>query len=281
MLTASSYAKWILSGEHAVIRGKKAIVFPLRQFSTTVTFTPGDELIINGDTTGDTIISLLKRAEEFLSCKSILGTFSVAGNIPIKAGLGSSASVCVSIANILSQLGLCKDIFELARYLENKFHKISSGLDIAVTLKNKPIVFQNNKISEIFEPQFWPNMILTYSGQMSSTSACTQKIHELFQSNHDLAIKLDESMDLASSMCEQAFKKANFDLLKDGINLCNDIFRSWGLCDSKLQEHIDYLYNKGAVAVKPIGSGLGGYVLSLWNENPEKYIDKCLTLIRP
>lgn len=59
--------------------------------------------------------------------------------------------------------------------------------------------------------------------------------------------------------------------MRNGIDLCNL---------SRLAAY-DYLYSKGAVAVKPVGPGLEGYVLSLWNENPKKYIDMYLTLTMP
>lgn len=282
MLTSKSFAKWILCGEHTVVRGGEALAFPLRSFCNTVTFEKNDELTIN-DNNFDALPSLLQMAADYLhlSTHELQGQYNVTSDIPQKAGLGSSAVICVNLAQIFSQLGLCEDTFQLARHLENKFHQKSSGLDIAVCLFNKPVIFQNNKVKELLQPAFWPHMVLTYSGKTSSTSMCIQQLQQLFATNEKLAFELDENMNHATALCKEGLLNSDFNKLKDGINIAKDTFTAWGLCDEALNTHIQNLLNKGAVAVKPVGSGLGGYVLSLWEENPDKYLDIYLTLARP
>ncbi len=282
MLTSTSYAKWILCGEHSVVRNSKAIAFPLRNFHNTTTFCKSKELTTD-DYIHGTILDLLQMSSDYLNIPlyKLYGEFNITSNIPTKAGLGSSAALCVNIAKIFSQLGLCEDTFQLARHLENKFHKKSSGLDIAVCLFEKPVIFRNGEVIEFLEPAFWPHMALTYSGITSSTSMCIQQLQKLFAENESYATELDARMENACNLCEQGFKEANFDKLKTGINSAKDIFTAWGLCNDELNSHMQNLIDKGAVAVKPVGSGLGGYVLSLWEENPNKYLDIYLTLTRP
>ncbi len=41
-----------------------------------------------------------------------------------------------------------------------------------------------------------------------------------------------------------------------------------GLISESLQQHMQQLLHEGALAVKPTGSGSGGYVLSLWESEP-------------
>ena len=60
------------------------------------------------------------------------------------------------------------------------------------------------------------------------------------------------------------------------ILLARDCFESWGLCDGAMGTHIKDLEEKGAVAVKPTGSGGGGYALSLWDQEPELSLQKNL-----
>ncbi|MDR0580968.1 MAG: hypothetical protein LBG04_02535 [Holosporaceae bacterium] len=277
-----SFAKWILSGEHTVVRGGKAIAFPLRNFSNSLVFEKGDTLSIvtNQEYWRETVISLLEMAAKFLrvSLKQISGHITLKSDIPLQTGLGSSAAICVNIANLFGHYGLCEDVSQLARYLEDKFHGKSSGLDIAVVQANKPIIFQENKVVEFLKPSFWPPMILTYSGKKSITSVCANIVNDIFWEDETLALKLDKQMDLASCLCEDALKSSDFNKLKEGIMLGNEIFHRWGLCDASVSSLIKELLSAGATAAKPIGSGLGGYVLSLWEDSPKKYGDIYLTL---
>jgi mevalonate kinase len=52
------------------------------------------------------------------------------------------------------------------------------------------------------------------------------------------------------------------------------------LIKGTLEQHIQTLVEKGAVAVKPTGAGSGGYVVSLWDRPPPEGIpfdlDPCL-----
>jgi mevalonate kinase len=266
----SCSAKWILCGEHSVIRGGKAIAFPLHNFSNSIFFEKGDNLFIEDSYSKDTILTLLKIGCDFfgVSVKKISGHLLIKSNIPHQSGLGSSAALCSNIAKLFQYCGCCGDLFEFAKRLENEFHKKSSGSDVAVILENKPIIFNDNKIAEFFKPEFWPPMLLTHSGEKSSTSDCVSIVNDFFSKNEKLALESDQQMNLAANMCENALKKADFNKLKDGIMLGNDVFRQWGLYTASMSFYVEKLLSAGAVAAKPIGSGLGGYIVSLWEEEP-------------
>ena len=289
-----SYAKWILSGEHAVVRGAKAIVFPLQNFFNKITLEESTSFEIkiaaspkansNEKVTEiiETLADLFMRATRFLkiSDSNVRGKFYVQSNIPQKVGFGSSAAVCVNVAKIFQYFGFCDDIFSLARHLEDKFHKKSSGLDICVVLHNRPLIFENGKTAKFLDANldFQPNLLLTYSGKTSGTSECAAKVQEIFARDPLWAAQLDKKMAMASNLCEQGFEERNLKKLADGINLCRRVFDEWGLCNEPVMRHIDMLFSEGAIAAKPVGSGLGGYVLSLWNEIPERYRHIDLTL---
>jgi mevalonate kinase len=106
-----------------------------------------------------------------------------------------------------------------------------------------------------------------------------KSVQEIFRKNESLALELDNLMNHSADLCESALKNADFEKLKDGINLGCEVFREWGLCHEPLEYHIDMVLSAGAVAAKPIGSGLGGYVVSLWQEKPKS--DIYLTLEKP
>ncbi|GHT91250.1 mevalonate kinase [Alphaproteobacteria bacterium] len=276
-----SYAKWILSGEHTVVRGGKAIAFPLGCYRCSITYEEDGELNINDNTSCmDTFVSLLKKAAFLtnVNFEKIRGRFTIKNDIPLKSGLGSSAAICRNIANVFKYLGFCDDVSLLARRLEDMFHGKSSGLDIAVAMLNKPIVFQYNKVVDTIENPFLSHLMLTYSGKKAMTSKCADIVKDVFHRDSSLAIELDSIMNQASDLCERGIKNADLEKLRSGITLGNDVFHRWGLCDDNLSNHIDSLKRNGALAAKPIGSGLGGYVVSLWEQKTQKYEDICLTL---
>jgi mevalonate kinase len=279
----SSYAKWILSGEHAVIRGGKALAFPLRCYQNSIFFEKSKEFLINlrFNNLKNMVAPLFEIASDFaeIPLAKICGCYTIKSNIPVKMGLGSSAAICANIANIFKYHGYEGEILSLAKRLEDKFHKKSSGLDVAVALKNQAIVFENNKIINSLQPAFWPYLILTYCGKKSSTAYCTTVVQEIFLKNEKLAHELDTLMNQSANMCESAFKTADFGKLRDGIMLGNEVFQRWGLYGDLLKSHVNDLTTAGAVAAKPIGSGLGGYVVSLWHEKPKR--DIYLTLEKP
>ncbi|MBR1734362.1 MAG: hypothetical protein IJ730_02780 [Alphaproteobacteria bacterium] len=280
-----SHAKWILSGEHTVVGGGKAIAFPLRKYESSINFSPSNKLEIF-DTTKENnsiFLSLIKSAAEFakIDFKNITGNFFVQSDIKTKSGLGSSAAICTNIAKIFKHLGLWEDIFSLATHLEDKFHGRSSGLDIAVAMTDKAVIFENNRVGSVFEPVFWPHMMLTYSGEKSETSKCAFIVKKIAETNVSLAISLNNMMNQGSDLCESGLKNCNFAELKEGIILCNEAFKGWGLYNDTLSAHVNKLLKNGAVAAKPVGSGLGGFVLSLWEEKPIKYHNIGLTLEKP
>jgi mevalonate kinase len=275
-----SYAKWILSGEHTVVRGGKAIVFPLNYYKCSLFYEEADELIIDEYLPYRSIfISLLHKAAALTNTDfhEVRGKITEKTDIPVKSGLGSSAAICRNVANIFMYLGFCDDVASLARCLEDTFHGKSSGLDISVAMINNPLVFQQNRIIDVLEKPFLAQLMLSYSGRKSCTSRCADIIETVHRDDSAKAVELDAMMNQSSDLCECGVRNSDFNKLREGINLGNQVFHQWNLCDASLDDHMNFLTSMGAVASKPIGSGLGGYVVSLWEKQPKKYGDICLT----
>jgi mevalonate kinase len=241
-------------------------------------------IIYNGETCNELIQRLIDAAIRITNVEKLTGTFIIDNNIPIGAGLGSSAAVCANLAKLFKHFGFCDDIIELATNLEDVFHQNSSGVDPAVAVFNRPIVFQNRKVMEVLNIPSWPHLMLSYSGKSSSTSECVKIVNDIFTSNIYNAIELDAQMNEAANLCEIGLKTSDFTALKEGMELGYKVFCGWGLCTPQLKSHIDLLLSNGAMAAKPTGSGLGGFVVSLWKEKPQPLNDNdnmCLTLNRP
>jgi mevalonate kinase len=285
-----AFGKWILSGEHTVLRGGEALVFPLKSKSLHLKFNPsvrdlhveflgpsGNEyqLLFNG---------LVERAIELLQIprSALSGHIVLSSDLPVGGGLGASAALCVVVVKLLQRLDLLDEekLFSFAHQLENLFHGESSGVDVAVSLGSKPLVFQRGYPVNVFEPVWWPNWYISYSGSRGLTSQCVEKVKNHFLLKQQWALEIDEMMKQSVEQIKQALWSSNsetrlIDLVK-GIDRAKKCFESWSLTEGDVIREMNRLTSFGALAVKPTGSGGGGYVLSVWKDNPPSVLMKDL-----
>ncbi len=272
--------KWILAGEHAVLRGSPALVFPAPTFVMKFRYEPlpqplsvsylgpfGPELKVVFWGVLESACNKLGRARHELR-----GALVVESGIPIGSGLGASAALCAGVTRLLVSWGWVdsQDDCEFARSLEDLFHGESSGVDVTVSLRGEPLIFVRGQKAKPLMLTWSPHLYLSYSGTMGVTSECVEKVKALFRQDNHRAQWLDGEMAAATEQCQVALSLPEshgaFDLLKAAIQRAHACFVGWGLVEGPMQQHLDHLLSLGACAVKPTGSGGGGFVLSLWNE---------------
>lgn len=276
--------KWILAGEHAVLRGVPALVFPLRTRVLDLSYAcPTSATALNlylhgehGEELQLLVWGVIERACELkkITRASLVGELTIKSSIPVGAGMGASAALCVALTKWLNFLGVVQEeeMFEFARTLENLFHGESSGVDIAVSLSGQGLHYERGGERKALELQWTPHWYISYSGQRGVTLECVNKVKGLIAANPELGAAIDGQMRTAVAMCEKALtdpdEPKSFELLKAGIESAGEVFERWGLTEGAPQAHMELLKKSGAVAVKPTGSGGGGYVLSLWTTLP-------------
>ena len=279
-----SSGKWILAGEHAVLRGSRALVFPLPAMQMKLQYEESDHDLHahfrgpTGENYQLLFYGLVDRALEILGRprKDLKGSITLESNIPLGNGLGASAALCVAVGRWLADLGWVDTakLESFCRELENLFHGESSGVDVAVVLSNRPLCFSRFAPSEHFNVQWKPEIYLSSSGQKGLTHACVQQVKDFIRHNPVLGQELDDRMSEAvesiRSLLLQSDKNQN-DRLSDlvrAINQARYCFENWGLTSGMVDREMQLLVEAGALAVKPTGSGGGGYVLSLWDKEP-------------
>ena len=280
--------KWILAGEHSVLRGCPALVFPLSSRRLELSYQQGKEdvldLQLQGEHGGELRLlfwGVLERACELKKIRraQLKGQVILKSSIPVGAGLGASAALCVAVVQWLSWMKLVKseEQQDFARELENLFHGESSGVDIAVALSGQALHFERQGDRHTLQPSWQPKWYVSYSGKRGVTLECVKKVKALFEKNASLAAQLDQSMKEAVLKSEQALslpQDQGFSILCEAIQKAAYCFEAWGLVEGAPSQHISMLKQAGASAVKPTGSGDGGYVLSLWKEEPPIELQK-------
>jgi mevalonate kinase len=261
-------AKWVLVGEHSVLRGYAAIAMPYFAYTLSLSYRSGpEELTITANPFQSQIKSLLARACEWLHVspeKLRGGELEIQSRIPIGAGLGSSAALCVAVSRFVlwkTQTDLQQWI-PLATHLEDVFHGKSSGMDIHAIAHAQPILYSMAGGAQVLgDVRKFPRFELFDSGRRGLTRECIERVKAQPPMTAQL---LDSKMGEATQMAREALKDYSLSALAQAMNQAQECFEAWGLVPNELIEQKNELLKQGALAVKLTGSGMGGFWVALW-----------------
>jgi mevalonate kinase len=265
--------KWVLAGEHAVLRGATAVMLPHSEHALTLRFEPSRAARLDIEPAGarEVIEGLLAGALRDHPLPH--GRLTIQSTIPVGAGLGSSAALCVALTRWLSvPLAIpASECVAFATRLEHRFHGQSSGMDVAAVAAAAPVSFARGGEAESLGLRTLPRFTLHDSGLRASTSECVRQVLTLGQERPDQAARADEQMGLASIEAiaglrayDQGDIRLGLRLLAQSMECAQESYEIWGLVPPEVGALRQRLSAQGALASKLTGAGGGGMVVAIW-----------------
>ncbi len=296
-VTASAPAKIILFGEHSVVYGKPAIAaaIDLRTY-VTARFnengrikieardikTPGlivsfseNEIYFESDYgKAAEVLSYVRQAIELVreeSDRSGKGvTVSITSQIPVGAGLGSSAAVAVATIGAVSRLfGLelsPEEVGKLGHRVELLVQGASSGIDPTVSAIGGFIHYQNGSFEHL--PFMELPLVVGYTGSSGSTKELVAMVRESYEDMPEVIGPILNSMGMLVGKAKDVITGKHgvdlkFGLLGRLMNVNHGLLDALGVSTKKLSELVYAARVAGALGAKITGAGGGGCMYAL------------------
>jgi mevalonate kinase len=290
---ASAPGKAILFGEHSVVYKGPAIVLAIDRRARVVVeereddclyfdaldlgfsgFFVGDQYVPERGESwrGDRLKALqvaAKTTMEHIGVKSGLN-FIVRSEIPIAAGLGSSAAICVATVAAVGELlggGLpLKTVCELAYEGERVVHGTPSGVDNNISTFGGILRYEREKGHERLNLENTPPFVIGNTRRKRSTRRLVSRVGRLRERNPGIVNQLIDTMANLSEEGLTALKEGELRRLGDLMNINHGILASLGVSISKLDLLVHSSRMAGAFGAKLTGAGGGGCMIAVSEE---------------
>ena len=276
---ASAGGKTILLGEHAVVYGARAIALPIRNRRLQLNLEqsgkgherPNIKVILAGRSAPQKVYDVVQQALDLLQIRPEQLIVDGASDLPIGAGMGSSAGLCVALLKGLCQINQIpyetNQLAIWANELEKHFHGNPSGLDTAVMAFEQTLLFRRGEgatpiqVSPLADHESW-TMALVDSGMRASTAKMIEVAKPYFCHNECGANRVAEFDELTEQGIT-ALNSGNVTQLAACMNKAHDLLSDAGVVPDQLAMMVQDMRNGGVLAAKPTGAGGGGMILCL------------------
>lgn len=273
-----AHSKLILIGEHAVVHGQPAIAipFPLIGVETVIEHVPGtvkmDSTFYHGPLEHapeplQGIVHCIHESFQYLGIPNRDLLIRINSSVPPGKGLGSSASVAISV--IRSLFNYCdkecsvEELLKLANIAETHAHGAPSGLDTLSITSDKPVWYKKEKPVEYIEIGEDLHFIVADSGRIGDTRTSVESVARLLKLAPKRIHSKIERIGELTHHAKDALEKASKQILGQLLNEAQKELEALGVSDSGLNKLIHFVREEGALGAKLTGGGNGGCIIAL------------------
>ena len=296
--TATACGKLILFGEHAVVYDSPAIAIPLTGLKVRTTIEPAigqpqGKIHIKAAALG-VDHDLVELQEDHILVHTLNLLFSFLGlhqtptcriiltsDLPIAAGLGSSAAIAISLLRAMSAfLGhplKPQELNTLAFHSEQGVHVRPSGIDNTVITYEKPIYYQRGEVIEFIQPIREFTFVVADSGVRKSTRESTGRLAQDLDADPGM---VQPHLDAIAELVEQSkrsFQIGDIEALGKAIDANQEHLSALRLSCPELDVLILAARQAGALGAKLTGGGMGGHMLALVTSETEAAVTQALS----
>ncbi len=286
--------KIILTGEHFVVLGAPAVamavdlyahasVRPARPGKIEVGASiplhlPGNDVKNRGRSDTKRLLEPLRLAAretlDYIGDRRSGVTLDVCCEMPVGAGLGSSASIAVAIITAVAKAKGARlareETFKIAFGPESYLHGKPSGVDHAVSIFGGAIKFTGPNIIKPLKLKSPPHVLVCDTGIHRSTKKLVGAVVRKSQLRRQLFdVHLDEMREISESAV-RALNRGDGEEMGALMNRNQELLVEIGVSHPKLEQLVKVARENGALGAKLTGAGGGGCIIALCHSDKDE-----------
>jgi mevalonate kinase len=288
-MMASSPAKVILFGEHAVVYGQPAIAVPVSSLRAYAETSEAEAFQIVardlqnreiGFEIDDPLAEVARLTLQRLSKPVPTVNITVKSDIPIASGLGSGAAISTAIVRALSdyyRVNLSNEaINEIVYEVEKIHHGTPSGIDNTVIVYERAVYFVRGKPIEQIANAKPFTLLVADTGQAALTKVAVGDLRKLYEANPDSIQPLLASVGLLVNQAREAMKQGEIAKLGQLMLENHTLLQKLTVSSPELDRLVDAAMQANALGAKLSGGGRGGNMIVLVSEETKAAVSKVL-----
>jgi mevalonate kinase len=287
-VTASAPGKTILFGEHAVVYGKPAIAAAVDKRAYVTVKKRADNLthVTVGDLGVSGFLNLKNRRVDLETgnkmqkgileyvMRSLLKAetegsvdVDVRLDIPIGAGLGSSAAVTVATimaAASFNQIKLTNEtIANLAHQVELDVQGAASPIDTTLSTYGG-VIYLSKTPQKLIKLEIYEELpiVIGYTSTRGNTGALVEQVRQKKEAKPEVINPILDSMEAVANGARQALIKGDHKTIGLLMNINQGLLDALGVNTEELSKMVFTARNNGAMGSKLTGAGGGGSMIA-------------------